>query len=40
MIADAEGYEEWRHAFDAGDAGIFTITVAEGVEFVTQAMSR
>jgi hypothetical protein len=37
---DDEGYNEWRRAFEAGNAGIFTITVAEGVDFIAQAMSR
>jgi hypothetical protein len=27
----AEGYREWRRAFDAGKGGVFTITVAEAV---------
>jgi len=27
----AEGYGEWRRAFDAGKGGIFTITVAEAI---------
>jgi hypothetical protein len=33
------GYKEWRSAFDAGNAGIFTITVAESVDFVETAMN-
>ena len=37
---DNEGYNEWRRAFEAGNAGIFTITVAEGVDFIAQAISR
>jgi len=36
--ADGEGYEEWHRAFDAGNAGIFTIDVAEGVDFVAQTL--
>jgi hypothetical protein len=27
----AEGYSEWRRAFNAGKGGVFTITVAEAV---------
>jgi hypothetical protein len=30
----AEGYQTWREAFDAGKAGIFTITVAEACDAV------
>ena len=40
-VADVdEGYKEWRRSFDAGNAGVFTITVAEGVDFVAQTLSR
>ena len=35
-----DGYEEWRRAWDAGGAGIFTITVAEAVEFMAQALAK
>ena len=35
-----EGYREWRRAFDAGKGGIFTITVAEGVDFIETALSN
>jgi hypothetical protein len=31
----ANGYEEWRRAFDGGTGGIFTITVAEAFDAVT-----
>jgi hypothetical protein len=34
-----EGYSEWRSAFDAGEAGIFTVTVAEAVGFAETAMN-
>ena len=34
-----EGYSEWRSAFDAGQAGIFTVTVAEAVEFAETALN-
>ncbi len=30
-----EGYSLWREAFDAGKAGVFTITVAEAYDVVT-----
>ena len=39
-VSAGEGYENWRRAFDAGEAGIFTISVAEGVDFVAQMLSR
>jgi hypothetical protein len=38
--AFADGYGEWRPAFDNGKGGIFTITVAEGVDFMEQALNR
>ena len=31
----AEGYQQWRQAFDAGKGGVFTITVAEAFDAVT-----
>jgi hypothetical protein len=31
----ADGYHQWRQAFDAGKGGIFTITVAETFDAVT-----
>jgi hypothetical protein len=31
----ADGYRQWRQAFDAGKGGIFTITVAEAYDAVT-----
>jgi hypothetical protein len=34
-----EGYESWRSAWDAGEAGVFTITVAEAVEVMEQAIN-
>jgi hypothetical protein len=40
VTAGDEGYKEWRRAFDAGDAGIFTITVAEAVDHMAEALSR
>lgn len=32
----AEGYREWREAFDAGKGGVFTISVAEAYDAVTK----
>ena len=31
----AEGYRQWRQAFDAGKGGVFTISVAEAFDAVT-----
>jgi hypothetical protein len=39
-LAFADGYGEWRRAFDAGKAGAFTITVSEGVDFMEQVLNR
>jgi hypothetical protein len=36
----ADGYGEWRRAFDDGKAGVFTITVSEGVDFMEQVLTR
>lgn len=37
--AFADGYGEWRQAFDRGKAGAFSITVAEGVDFIEQTLN-
>ncbi len=34
-----EGYETWRREFDAGEAGVFTISVAEGVEVMEKVLN-
>jgi hypothetical protein len=34
-----EGYNAWKEAFDAGNAGIFTIPVAEVVQAMEAAMN-
>lgn len=34
------GYREWRKAFDARKAGVFSITVAEAVGFMESAINR
>lgn len=31
----ADGYQQWRQAFDAGKGGVFTITVADAFDAVT-----
>ncbi len=35
----SEGYECWKEAYEDGDAGFFTITVAESVEFMEETLS-
>ena len=35
-----EGYAMWREAFDAGNAGAYSITVAEAVEVMEKAINR
>jgi len=40
LPAFQEGYDEWRRAFDAGKGGVFTSTVAEGVDFIETALNR
>jgi hypothetical protein len=35
-----EGYKTWKAAFDAGKAGIFTISVAEIVGFIEEAINK
>ena len=35
-----EGYGIWREAFDAGKAGIYTITVAEAVSAIEVGLNR
>jgi len=35
-----EGYDTWRAAFDSGQGGIFTITAAEAVECMEQALNQ
>jgi hypothetical protein len=38
-VAYEEGYAEWKKAFDAGRAGIFTISVAEIVSTIEQTIA-
>jgi hypothetical protein len=35
-----EGYITWKQAFDAGNAGIFTISVAEIVGFIKKTVNQ
>ena len=35
-----EGYNTWKFAFDAGEAGIFTISVAEIVVFIEETINK
>lgn len=35
-----EGYEIWKEAFDAGKAGVFTISVKESVDFMEQTLNQ
>jgi hypothetical protein len=35
-----EGYKIWRKAFDAGEAGVFDISVAEIVDFIQQTVAN
>lgn len=36
----AEGYRQWRSAFDTGKGGVFTISVAEAYSAVTGALPK
>ena len=35
-----DGYDTWRQAFDSGKAGVFTISVAESLDFMEQAIGK
>jgi hypothetical protein len=35
-----EGYTIWKEAFDAGEAGIFTISASEIVDFIEEAINK
>jgi hypothetical protein len=35
-----DGYQEWRDAFDAGRAGIYTITLAEAVKVMETTLNQ
>ncbi|MFC6590932.1 hypothetical protein ACFP81_02055 [Deinococcus lacus] len=34
-----EGYSQWREAFDRGEAGVFTLTLAEIVEHMAEVLA-
>ena len=40
LPAYAEGYDTWRQSFDAGKAGVFSVSVAESLDFLEQALAR
>jgi hypothetical protein len=35
-----EGYQQWKPAFDAGKAGVWTITVSEAVSAMEQILGK
>ena len=35
-----DGYREWREAFDAGHAGVYTITLAEAVKVMEATLNQ
>lgn len=35
-----EGYNTWKEAFDAGQAGVFTISVSEIISFVEETINK
>jgi len=35
-----EGYDTWRQAFDSGQGGVFSITAAEAVDYMEQALNQ
>ena len=35
-----EGYNNWKESFVKGDAGIFSITVAEAIEFIETTLDQ
>jgi hypothetical protein len=36
----SEGYEQWREAFLLGKAGVFSITLKEGVKYMEQTINQ
>ncbi|GHU32374.1 hypothetical protein FACS189497_13920 [Betaproteobacteria bacterium] len=36
----AEGYKTWKEAFDKGEAGVFTIDVAEIIDVIEKAINQ
>jgi hypothetical protein len=39
VVGQSEGYEEWRRAFDDGEAGIWGVTVADAVAHIADAFA-
>ena len=35
-----EGYEDWKHEFNAGEAGIFTVSVADGADVMEKILNQ
>ncbi len=35
-----EGYQIWREAFDSGEGGVFSLSVAECIEFIEQTVNQ
>ena len=35
-----EGYNQWKDAYDKGEAGIFTTSIKEAVDFIEQSMNN
>jgi hypothetical protein len=38
VVGPDEGYWEWRRAFEAGEAGVWTVTVAEAVDSIAHVL--
>ena len=39
LPADDSGYQTWKEASERGEAGVFTVTIAELVEAMEQAIN-
>jgi hypothetical protein len=39
LVREDDGYGEWRRAFDEGEAGVWSITVAEVIDHIADTMS-
>jgi len=35
-----EGYTMWKEAFDAGSAGVYTITIAEAIDVMEATLNQ
>lgn len=40
QVPEEPGYAQWKAAFDRGEAGVFTLTLAEIVEGMQQALAQ